>query len=116
MLDAPMLKATILPMVDPDADLADCAAKYRMLMNLHVEVAPTILLDALVLPRADPEESELSVHIAMTKSATQKPVVIVEPEARVLRPGQNPCKFLAEGVVNILIGVKEQDPRCRDDS
>lgn len=50
----------------------------------------------------------------MAQSAPQKPVVVVDPEAGVGRGGQDTLKFVAEGVVDVFIGVEEEPPRRLD--
>ena len=83
-------------------------------MDRHVEVAPTILANALILTRTNAEERSFAVCIAVAQSAPQKPVVVVDPEAGVCRGAQDKLKFVAKGVVNVFIGVEEEPPRRLD--
>jgi hypothetical protein len=76
-----------------------------MLVYLHVKVTPSVLIDTLVFPGTHPEECEFAVGIAVEQTLPKKPVVVVDPEARVRSRWQNAFEFVTECVVDVLISV-----------
>jgi len=81
-----------------------------MLVDLHVEMAPPILLDPFVLAGTDTEERELAIHVTVAQSLAEEPRVVADPEARMLRRWQHTAEFVAEGIVDELIGIEKEDP------
>jgi hypothetical protein len=76
-----------------------------MLVDLHVEVTPPILINALVFASANAEESEFAICIAVSQAAAEKPIVVVDPEARMGCGREDALQLIAEGIVDVLIGV-----------
>jgi len=81
------------------------SSQDRMLVYLHIKVTPSILIYSLVLPGTHPEECEFTVGIAVKQTLPKKPIVVVDPEARVRSRWQNAFEFVTECVVDVLIGV-----------
>jgi hypothetical protein len=85
-----------------------------MLVDLHVEVTPPVLINALVFTSANAEESELAICVPVAQAATEKPVVVVDPETRVGCGRKDSLQLVTEGVVDVLVSVEEEDPRSFD--
>jgi hypothetical protein len=76
-----------------------------MLVDLHVEVTPTIFVNALVFARTDAKESEFAICVPVAQAAAEEPIVVVDPETRVGCGRKDALELIAERIVDVLIGV-----------
>jgi hypothetical protein len=105
MLAEPVFKAAVIAVVKPSVNLANRASHYRVLVDLHVEVTPPVLINALVFTSANAEESEFAICIAVSQAAAEEPIDVVDPETRVGCGRKDALQLIAEGIVDVLIGV-----------
>lgn len=101
-------------MIAPSVTRAAGTCQIWILMNLHVEVAPQILLHALTLNGVHAEERQFAVCLAVVQPTPEKLIAAVDPEAGGGPHGQDTLPVVAEGVVDIFIGSEESHSRRLD--
>ena len=107
----PVFQSAIIPVVNPCSNTPSAYREHRMLVDLHVEMTRVILIDPLVFARSNPEQGEVAIRRAMLEPTPHESVVVCQPEPDVRRRRQHGCEFVAECIVDQLIGIQERDPR-----
>jgi hypothetical protein len=75
-----MMKAAKIPLLDWFDDLPHASVQNRVLMHLHIERAPTGIVDALVVPGADAKESELALQHSMVQHPAHEVIAVPQPK------------------------------------
>ena len=84
MLGNVMLQSAKIVVLNRRFNFADTALQDWMLMHLHVQVTPIVLIDLFILTRTDTKQRELLEGIPPLKLLAQKVVLEIEPKTNLV--------------------------------
>ena len=105
-----MMKAAKILVLDGFGNFAHAAVQNRMLMHLHVERAPTGIVDALVVPGADAKERELALRHSVVQHTTHEVIAVLQPKPYMFGFPNDARNCSLESRSEPFVSVEEQDP------
>jgi hypothetical protein len=111
MLFNEFAQALLVKVIDWRSDLTKRAVNDGMLMDFHIELAPSILVDFLVERVADTKKRQFTLCQAIPERPAKKVIRVGEPETifrLILHRGRD---RIAKGVIHKLIRIQKKDPR-----
>lgn len=95
----------IVAVIDRHLNLAKSSVENGVFMDLHVEPAPFVFLDALVEGVAGAEQSELALRETVAEGLSQEMVSVSDPVAVAVVFYQRSLQSVAEGLIDEFICI-----------
>jgi hypothetical protein len=105
-----MMNPAKIFVLDGFDNLPHASIQNRVLMYLHVERAPTGIIDAPVVPGADAKEGELALQHSMVQHTAHEVIAILQPKPDVFGFPNDARNCSLKSRSEPFVSVKEQNP------